>query len=61
MAFVDPFGAAGSHKNIFVIIGHPDHLMWDHLSDGEDQVMSPLHQQPVDLGRPGIRHPSFRY
>jgi len=61
MAFVDSFGTSGADKDIFVVIGHSHYLMGNDLSEREDQVKSPLHEQLVDLGRPGIVHDPFRY
>ena len=52
VAFVDAFGAAGSHEYVFVVIRHPDDFMRNDLADGKDQIVAAIAQHLVHLCLP---------
>ena len=54
MTLIYPFPAAGTDKNIFIVICHPDNLVRHDLTDGENQIMLSFHQQSVHLRRPRV-------
>ena len=54
MTLVNALGTPGAHENILGVIGHADHLVGHHLPRGEDQIESPVGEQPIHLGRPVV-------
>ena len=61
MTLVDSFCTAGADKKIFIVIGHTDHFMGNHLSNRQDQIVSALVYQLVQLGGPVIGNGAIGY
>ena len=50
---MDADRAAGSNKDVLVVVGHAHHLVRHHLADGEDEIVAAIAEQLVDLCGPG--------
>ena len=49
MRFADDITAANANKNIFALVGHADHFMRHYLPGGQDQIVTFIHYNPVDI------------
>ena len=54
MGFVNAAHAAGANEEIFVSVGHANDFVGNNLPDRNDEVMSAIPDQFVELSRPGF-------
>lgn len=52
VGFVDPGDAAGADEEVFVAVGHADDFVRNHLTDRNDQVVSTVPDEFVELSWP---------
>ena len=59
MAIVDAGIPSSSDEDVLGVVGHSDHFVGDDLSDRQDQIVSPLGDDAIDLGWPRFRVDPF--
>ena len=52
MAFIDRLLAACAHEEVLQVVGHADHLVGNHLADGNQERIAAVAERAVDLDRP---------
>src|SRR5262249_31117535 len=60
MAAVDALRPTSSDEHIFVVVRHADDFMRHNLPNGENQIKSAAHDEPIDLRRPIVIQLSLR-
>ena len=60
MAAVYALAASSTHKNILVVIGHPNNFVRDDLPDRENEIEAAMSNKSVHLRRPRIVQLAFR-